>query len=262
MARPVNTARPMEHTRSALVLAIALIGCGSSHGHGGPGSPDAASSADASLPGDASVVSYDAPTAPSGRYEPWHVGAVWTYHLTDPTGALPAVTAKTTMVSWENMPSWAGPNAGKPAYKIHEEKLVGSLDAWESFEGDNDVRYAQIDYDQTNAVVDTQYEVQWRLKLDESAAHIAANATWTESFDETTTVGTATTTKAKTESWQVVNPAESVTVLAGTYTALHVRRTSTSGVTPKMKDYWFVKDVGKVKETGGSQDEELMSYTP
>ena len=237
--------------RPSVVLFVFALGCG---GGNSSGSPDA--------PG-TTAAKYDAPPASGGRYEPWHVGAVWTYHLTDPTGAMPAKTAKTTMVGWENMPAWAGPHAGAPAYKIHEEQLVGSIDAWESFEGDNDVRYAQIDYDQNNALVDQQFEVNWRLKVDESATHTAANATWTESFNITTiTVATGTTTNAKTEGWQVINPAESVTVPAGTYTALHVQRTNSTGTTAKTKDYWFAKDVGKVKETGGSQNEELMSYAP
>ena len=235
--------------RLSVVISVMAVGCGGSSS----GSPDA--------PG-TMAPTYDAPAAPSGRYEPWHLGAVWTYQLTDPTGAMAAKTAKTEMVAWENMPAWAGPHAGKPAYKIHEEQLVGSIDAWESFEGDNDVRYAQIDYDQNNALLDQQFEVNWRLKVDESPAHTAANATWSESFTEYTTLSTGTTNNPKTEGWSVVNPAESITVLAGTYTALHVRRTNGAGTTAKMKDYWFVKDVGKVKETGGSQDEELMSYVP
>ena len=241
--------------KTSVVFCAFAIGCGGGHSSGGADAPASTI--------DSPVASYDAPPAPTGRYEPWHVGAVWTYHLTDPTGAMPAKTARTTMLAWENMPSWAGPHAGKPAYKIHEDQLVGSIDAWESFEGSNDVRYAQIDYDQNNAVLDQQYEVNWRLKVDESTAHTAASATWSESFNETTTtVATGTTTNAKTETWQVVNPAEAITVMAGSYTALHVRRTNGAGTTAKTKDYWFAKDVGKVKETGGSQNEELMSYTP
>lgn len=241
--------------RLRVVFCAMAIGCGGGHSSGGVDAPG-------TMP-DGPAATYDAPAPPSGRYEPWHVGAVWTYHVTDPTGMMPAKTAKTTMLAWENMPSWAGPHAGKPAYKIHEDQLVGSIDAWESVEGDNDVRYAQIDYDQNNALVDQQFEVNWRLKVDESPAHVAANATWTESFNITTiTAATGTTTNAKTEGWQVINPAESITVLAGTYTTLHVRRTNSGGTTAKTKDYWFAKDVGKVKETGGSQDEELMSYVP
>lgn len=244
--------------KTSVFFCALAIGCGGGHGTGSGGGADAPPKTP-----DAPTATYDAPPPPTGRYEPWHVGAVWTYHLTDPTGVMPAKTAHTTMLAWENMPSWSGPHAGKPAFKIHEDQLVGSIDAWESFEGDVDVRYAQIDYDQTNTVVDQQIEVNWRLKLDESPAHTAANATWGESFNETTiTATTGTTTNAKTETWQVVNPAEAITVLAGSYTALHVRRTNSTGTTAKTKDYWFVKDVGKVKETGGSQNEELMSYTP
>jgi hypothetical protein len=247
----------MRTTYACLVLAI---GCGSNTGSNG---------ADASTDGamhitDAAGAAFDAPALPTGRYEPWHVGAVWSYKLTDPMGVIaPAMDKKTTILAWENMPATTGPqHVGQPAYKVHLEQLIGSADAWEGFENDLDVRYAQIDYDTNGAIVDTQYEAPHRLKLDESAAHIATNAAFAETFNETTTTSAGTVTNPKVENWQVVNPAESVTVIAGTYTALHVRRTNSQGTTPKAKDYWFVRDVGKVKETGGSQDEELMSYTP
>ena len=57
----------------------------------------------------------------------------------------------------------------------------------------------------------------------------------------------------------MISNTESVTVLAGTYTALHVQRTSSTGT---IQDYWYARGVGKLKETGsGAQDEELMSFT-
>jgi len=249
----------MRKPYACLVLAI---GCGNSGGTGADAARgDGPNMHMVDAPG---AAAFDAPTPPTGRYEPWHVGAVWSYKLTDPTGVTaPAMNKKTTIVGWENMPATAGSqHAGQPAYKVHLEQLIGSADAWEGFENDLDVRYAQIDYDNNGAVVDMQYQAPHRLKLDESAAHIAANAAFAETFNETTTTTAGTVTNPKTENWLVVNPAESVTVIAGTYTALHVQRTNNAGGTPKTKDYWFVKDIGKVKEIGGSQNEELMSYTP
>ena len=88
------------------------------------------------------------------------------------------------------------------------------------------VRYAQTDLDLNGATVDTQSENPYRLKIDETAGHLAANATYSETFDETTTDVNGTKTNAKSENWQVVATSESVTVPAGTYTALHLRRTN------------------------------------
>ena len=104
----------------------------------------------------------------------------------------------------------------------------------------------------TSVDVDQPY----RLKLDESAGHTTTGAQWSTSFTETTNGGAPAT---KTESWSVVDANESLTVIAGTYTCLHVRRTSNGGT---LQDYWYARGVGKVKETGGGQNEELMAFTP
>ena len=65
--------------------------------------------------------------------------------------------------------------------------------------------------------------------------------------------------RAKAETWTVVSTAETVTVPAGTFTCLHLRRMATDDPQTQ-KDYWFARGVGKVKESGG-QLEELSKYT-
>jgi hypothetical protein len=126
---------------------------------------------------------------------------------------------------------------------------------WEAIEGDLDVRYKTVFYDQQGQTTGTDVDTPYRLKLDESAAHTKTGAQWSTSFTETSNGGAPTT---KTESWYVVSDSESLTVMAGTFTCLHIRRTSSGGT---VQDYWYARGVGKVKETGGGQDEELMSYT-
>ena len=226
--------------RSMIILTI-LAGCGS--GDPGGGGPDSGVGPD-----------------PATRYEPWKVGSVWSYKLTDPTNTLPArLNARTTVEAEEDI---GGTHAGKLGFRLRVEQLDGHMIAYQGFEGYLAVRYAQTDYDLTGAMVDVQDITPYRLKLDESVAHLAANATYSESFTIKTTNSAGTMSNAKTENWQVIAVAEPVTVMAGTYTALHVRRSNPGGATAKTKDYWFVQGVGKVKETGGGQDEELMSYTP
>lgn len=238
--------------RSKLVVLVMLVGCGGSDPNPG-GTPDG------SGPGpDGSGPAPDAPDS-SNRFEPWHVGAVWTYSLTDPTGTLaPRPAAKTTIEAFEDV---GGTHAGTFAFRLRAEQLDGSVVAYQGYEGDLSVRYAQTDFDLNNQMVDVQSEAPFRLKLDEGAAHIVAGATYSETFDETTTNNTGTATNTKVENWRVINPAESVVVQAGTFTALHVRRVNANNAT-KTKDYWFVRGMGKVKEIGGGQDEELVSYTP
>ncbi len=191
------------------------------------------------------------------RYEPWTVGAVWSYKLTDRNTANMATDKRTTVMGVRDV---GGVHAGKQAFLVHVEQLTGSKDVYEAASGDLDVRYETTFYDLAGTMTSTDVDQPYRLKLDESAAHTAAGAQWSESFSETTTpVGGTTTTKSKTEQWRVVAPSESVTVIAGSYMALHVQRTSSTAL---IQDYWYVAGVGKVKETGGGQNEELMSFTP
>ena len=199
----------------------------------------------------------DSSVPPGMRYQPLSTGAVWSYKLTDPGTLATAMNKLTTVMAPRDV---GGVHAGTMAFLLHIEQLVGSKDVYQGFDGDLDVRYKSIFYDQAGTMTATDVDQPYRLKLDETAAHTTAGAQWSETFSETTTpVGGVTTTKSKTEQWRVVSASEPLTVSAGSYTTLHVQRTSSGG---SVQDYWYVRGVGKVKETGGGQDEELMSFTP
>jgi len=240
----------MRSSLTTLLLplaTLALAACGGSTSSNGPdGAPGSI---------DGAVPPTDGPVL-TERYEPRVVGSVWTYKMTDTTTNTSAVK-QSKVEAFEEV---GGAHSGTFAYRVRIEKLNGTTVAYESYEGDLGVRYAQTDLDLSGATVDTQSENPYRLKIDETPSHLANNATYSENFDETTTNVNGTKTNAKTETWQVVSTAESVTVPAGTYTALHLHRTNPTNA--KSKDFWFVKGVGKVKEIGGGQDEELMAYTP
>jgi hypothetical protein len=227
----------------ALVISL-TIGCGGSSSTGADANgPDA-------IP--------DAPTDPSMRYEPWTVGSTWSYKLTDPRAQIqPRLNAPTTVMAKQDV---GGLNAGKMAFLVHIEKLQGSKDVWEAPVGDLDVRYKTTFYDQANALTETDYDQPYRLKLDEGLLHVAAGAHYSETFTETVTkVGMPPTTKSQSDDWTVISANEQVTVIAGTFTCLHVQRNNPAK--PGPQDYWYARGVGKIKETGGGQDEELMSYT-
>jgi hypothetical protein len=105
--------------------------------------------------------------------------------------------------------------------------------------------------------VDTIYTPD-KIRIDETPAHVAMGATWQISYTEVTTdSANVMTTIAKDETWTVEATAESVTVPAGTFTAMRLHKV-TSGAADKM--FWFAAGVGKIKETG-DQTEELVSYT-
>lgn len=235
---------------STLILAA----CGSSSPDHGP---DAGTGSGSGTGTDGGV---DAPTNPAQRYEPWRVGATWSYKFTDPTGVKPAATGrKTTIGAQEDV---GGLHAGQLAYKAHVETLGGAKDVWETPMGDLDVRYKTAYYGATGALTETDVEQPSRLKLDESVAHTATGAMFTETFMENVVkTGTAPTTKSETLAWKVISTSESVTVIAGTYTnVLHVQRFNAAKA--ETVDYWYARGVGKLKETGGNNDEELEAFTP
>jgi hypothetical protein len=225
-----------------IVLVFALLGTACGGGNSG-------GTTDSGFP--------DAPVDPAHRYEPWVVGAKWAYKLTDPKNA--SNVALNRMTTIEPMQDAGN---GKQAYLVHIEKLTGTKDVWETIDGDLDVRYKTVFFDNPQTPTtptETDTDSPYRLKLDESLAHVTTGAMYQESFNETATKpGGQPSTKQKTYTWTVVSDSESVTVPAGTYSCLHVQRNDGSGP----QDYWYARGVGKIKETGGGQIEELMSYTP
>lgn len=193
-------------------------------------------------------------TAPaSTRYLPLAVGASWNYRVTPMVG-----TPETKASTVEAKEDVGGAKAGITAYRVRTAKLDGATVSWQEDRCTSITRHREQTFDLAGVKnVDTIYTPD-KIRIDETPAHTAMGASWQVSFTEVTTdAANMTTTVAKTETWTVEAVAESVTVPAGTFTALRLRKT-TSGAADKM--YWFVQGVGKVKETG-DQTEELVSYT-
>lgn len=199
----------------------------------------------------------DAPTVcttpRSERLLPLAVGASWTFRVTPAVGT--PVDKSSTVEALEDV---GGSKAGTTAFRVRTAKTDGFTVSWQEDRCTSITRHREQTFDLNNVRnVDTFYQPD-KLRVDESPAHTAMGATWQITFTEVTTdAANQTTTISKTENWSVEGVAESVTVPAGTFTALRLRKT-TSGAADKM--YWFVPGVGKVKETG-DQTEELVSYT-
>jgi hypothetical protein len=192
-------------------------------------------------------------TARADRYLPLAVGATWTFRVTPLTGT--AVTKTSTVEAIEDV---GGSKAGISAFRVRTGKIDGATVSWQEDRCTSITRHREKTFDLANLQqVDTFY-VPDKIRIDETAAHVALGATWPVTYSEVTTdAANVTTMIAKDETWTVEAIAESVTVPAGTFTALKLHKV-TSGAADKR--FWFVKGVGKVKETG-DQTEELMSYT-
>lgn len=106
-----------------------------------------------------------------------------------------------------------------------------------------------------------EWYTPFKLRVDEDSARLTPGASFTTTHTEAVTdVATgATTMSDKVEQWTVEAVDEAITVPAGTFCALRVRRTVAA--TGSIKTYWFARGVGKIRESGAGQTEELSGYT-
>ena len=195
----------------------------------------------------------DCPT--EGRYLELATGRVWTYRVAD--GEVTESEKTQTVGELEDV---GGDKAGVLAYRLTTEKASGSTISWQEDTGEAVLRHRELDMSGAS-FTDEIYEPH-KTRIDESPAHRAVGASWTDTVTENVTdQDQLTTTTTKTEAWVVEAVDEVVQVPAGDFCALRVKRTSTvNGATGSVKTYWFARGVGKVREAGDSQIEELVSY--
>ena len=194
----------------------------------------------------------------TGRYMPLDEGASWTYRVTDVGDG--TVTTKTQSV--EAFEDIGGMKAGIMAFRLRREKDNGYTLSWQEDTGDAVVRHREESYDATDAMESEDWFDPGKLRIDESEGHTALDATFADDYTETTidhTNAGEMTMTTKAETWVVQAVDDEVDVPAGTFTCLKLFRSNDG--TGVAKTYWFARGVGKVKESGGSQIEELSDYT-
>lgn len=221
----------------------------------------------------------------TGPYLPLKVGNQWTYQITNIDGT---ISAKIQSVVSEEAVGGAGDSKDTQAFKLVTGNKFGDPNGDVSYQaqvGSRYVRYRELSIDgKTGALKKEEYFAEpWKLRVDISATNAAQGASWVESYEsfvvdtppqtpvETPDAGPepddagvtdsegglVTTSTQVQESWEVLGSDEPVAVPAGTFKALMVNRIAPG----TNKTFWFVRGVGKVKETGiGDQTEELTSY--
>jgi hypothetical protein len=193
---------------------------------------------------------------PSKPLLPWAEGYTWTYQVTDSAGV---TTRKVRTIGALELVGGTGPNAATMANYVVTTKGDGTDEtrSWQGPDGDRVVRYREQSMTAVGGTV--QQEEHWepsKLHIDSSAEKTAAGASWAEKYKETKIPAAGTpVTVDTTDLWTVVSPAESITVPAGTFTAVVFQKVGGTST----KRYWYVRGVGKVKETG-AQTEELAEY--
>lgn len=198
---------------------------------------------------------------PLGALLPWAVGNTWTYEVTNDG----VVTEKTTTIEAEEEVGGTGPNADLLAFHVITAKGADLADRTESWQAPNPEnpdrieRYREQSFSASTG--DLKLEEHWdpaKLHIDGSAERTLSGASWLERYDETKLeVGLPPTTHAVSERWTVISDDETVEVPAGTFEhCIHLQKVGSGS----SKDYWYLRGVGKIKETG-SQTEELVEYS-
>jgi hypothetical protein len=236
MTSSMNSSIPRRLRLAGVVAVLICGGCGNSD----PGA----------------IVTPDCMAA-EGAMLPWKTGNTWTYAVNDEG----IVSTKQTVVGEMEAVGGTGPNKDVMAFKVVTHK--GGMDetrSWQIPSGDSVVRYREQAFSASTG--ELELEEHWdphKLHIDGSAARPVGGVTWLEGYQETKLpVGAAPSTHEAHDRWTVLSACESVTVPAGTFTAVYLQKVSASG--GSAKTYWYVPGVGKVKESGG-QLEELVSYS-
>jgi len=237
-----------------LSLALFLAACGAGDV---PADPDASLEPDAPLP-DGLVVR---------NYFPLAVGASWTYQVTDPL--FPGAPAETKVQTVEAFEDVGGEKAGVMAFRLKTVKPGDETITWQETTSTGlTIRHREREFTVVGASSSLRadnFYYPYKLRVDGTMDHVVANAVWETMHEEKVYDSSAPAGKtiAKTERWTVIAVDEMITVPAGTFTTLRVRRQTLVGAgggEGADKTYWFAEGIGKIKETGG-QTEELAAYS-
>lgn len=239
--RNVNSTKGLLSAQALVLVALgALSGCGSdapnNDGNGGNGGGN----------GNA--------TEP---LLPWAVGNTWTYRVTEDG----MVSNKTTTVMEATTVGGTGPLKDTAAYFVVTKKGTDQKDKTESYqapdptEPDRILRYRELSYGaMTGALQLEEYWTPARIHADGSKL---SQPSWVDSYTEyKLPVGQQPSPGAETHDlWLVVNADEAIDSGGKHYDhSVHLQKTGGS-----TKDYWYVRGIGKVRETGG-QTEELVDH--
>ncbi len=230
---PVTIVLTRIVTRALLVVSATLAGCGSGM---------------ATAP--TSVAMTDA--AAAGNYLPLAVGMSWTYNITSTSGT---TGQGTTSVEAND----TAPMAGLPAMRVRSGLLDGNTLSWEQTSGSTIVRVEEQQLDQSGSVVVDKQYMPAIIVLDESPAHLTAGATWTEDYKQLKTPSTKGKATKEEAQWTVESIDDMVTVPAGTYSCIRVRRVHSTSKTPSNTVSWYAAGIGRVRETGaGANNDQTL----
>jgi hypothetical protein len=182
---------------------------------------------------------------------PIAVGATWTYRVTSFDQRLEKTQSVTGTMEL----------GGAGEVSILETTRPGALTrSYQKDTGDEVVRYLEESFTGiNNTPAGREQYAPYKLRV--AKWLYQEGATLTEQYHETSSdAAGAVSDVDKVEDW-LVEGVETVVVEEGPSWPGAIRMHRTSRTTASDKTYWFVEGIGKVKEQGSDQTEELLSYS-
>ena len=175
-------------------------------------------------------------------YLPLEVGAVWRYAITRDDGR-----RGEGVVSVDGI-DYGGSTGGGAEYRIREELLDGTIWSWEGRAAKRvALEQKEID-DRAGNVLDEQSYDPPITVIDERAERLAVGATWPEAFINTSPNAKGHPKSKREEAkWEVESVTDQVSVPAGTFTCLRLRRAQKHH--PPLIS-WYARGIGLVKQQG------------
>jgi hypothetical protein len=197
-----------------------------------------------------------------GPLLPLAVGNSWTYRVTHPVDG---VSTKTTRVEDEQLVGGTGPFADRIAFHVVTTKMSSAgtdrTESWQGVRSDSSVvRYREVSFKAgTMTVNGEEFWEPYKLRIDESPAHVLEGATWHEKYTETKVKGGVATPTERDDAWVVdATDVPCGPVQGRMLSCLKVRKKSDGAA--EGKTYLYARCVGKVREEG-AQTEELVDYS-
>jgi hypothetical protein len=188
---------------------------------------------------------------------PMAVGNWWRYRVVDPSTHQPV--EKT--IAFDREGDVGGARAGLAGFRLHRKDASGTAYRWLARE-DGAVGFVHDEWYDLDGrrTRDVSYAPR-RFRVSDACDHRRAGARWTESYeriDVDPVTGARTGARRIEEEWEVQAVDEEITVPAGTFRCLRLRRRSRTAGEYEDSTYWFAPGVGKVREDSPPEELEVL----
>ena len=226
----------------SVLLAFALAACGGGEpgdDGGGDGAPDSGGECRAGA------------MASTDRLLPIAVGNIWRYQVTDQAGVDPP-SVKRQEITEEMTPA----GETEPVLVQVTTKSTGQTVNWLRPVGDAMVRVQQEDYDADGLLERTTVYEPYKLRLDETAERLALGNPFEESYTSIVydPQGLETGRTDIVDQWEVTSLESPCDTPWGQLSCVRIHRERLVGGIA-VKDYYFARGYGKVREVGGQLEE-------